>query len=116
MRAVVADRVPGLVERQAPVHAHDVAAGLGDVGQNGGGADAEVDQRARRTPLSASKIRPRVGQRELAVVGAAQRAGPRIEDLDGLHAGLDLRASGSRAIMSAKRAAQPVPGLRLRRT
>ena len=35
--------------------------------------------------------RARVRQRELAVVGAAQRAGPRVEDLDRLRAGFDLR-------------------------
>ena len=50
------------------------------------------------TPVACQSIEdaPRVRQGELAVVPAAERAGPGIEDLDGLRARLDLREQRSR--------------------
>ena len=64
-------------------------------------------------PASRSKIAPRVRQRELAVVGAVQRAGPRVEDLDRLRAGFDLR---QHVVGNHRRQAlaEPVPRARLR--
>ena len=48
----------------------------------------ERDAGVARAPRRCARVR----QRELAVVGAARGAGPRIEDLDRLRAGFDLRA------------------------
>ena len=61
-----------------------------DVAKDRRRADAEVDRPAR--PMSRERRRrsARVRKRELAVVGAAERAGPRIEDLQRLRAGFDL--------------------------
>ena len=89
--AVVAQIAPRFVERLPPVDADDVAARLGDLGQDCRRADAEMDERDARVgervedPL-------RVRQRELAVVGAAECAGPGIEHLERLRSRVDLRA------------------------
>jgi hypothetical protein len=88
--AVVADGGPALVERLPPVEADDVAAGLADLAQDGGGVDAEMDDRHAGV-FQRVEDRSRVGQRELAVVVAPERPGPRVEDLQRLHARLDLR-------------------------
>ena len=86
----VTDRAPMLVERQPPVEADDVPAGLGEVGEDRG---RPMPKWMSGTPgRPAVEDRARVRQRELAVVAAAERADPRVEDLDGLRAGFDLRA------------------------
>ena len=52
-RAVRADALPRLVERRPPVGAEDVAARFAQLGENGAGADAEMNRRnaERREPL-----------------------------------------------------------------
>ena len=83
-------RVPGLVERRAPVGADHVAAGLAQLVEDRSGADAEMNRRhaGRRDALEDLL---RVRQDELAVVGGVQRADPRVEHLHGVDAGFDLR-------------------------
>ena len=79
----------------APVDADDVAARLDEIRKDRRRADAEVDERhagageAVEDPL-------RVREHELAIVGAAERAGPRIEDLQRLRTSRDLRAQVGR--------------------
>ena len=104
-------RLPRLVERDAPVGADHVAAGLAHVGEHDRRAGAEVDRRhapCRRR----SKMRLRVRQRELAVVGGAERADPRVEHLHRVDAGLDLRDQVVADDVGEQRA-EPVPGLGL---
>ncbi len=110
--AVVADHGPGLVEPLAPVHANHVPAGVLHVRQDRAGPDPEVNRRDTGVRERVENLL-RVGQRELAVVGARQLSDPGIENLHGLHARLDLRAhvvgdDGGEPV------AEPVPRLRLR--
>src|SRR3954468_18449474 len=88
---------PRLIERRAPVRADHVAASLANLAENRPGADAEMD---RRHGLAAALVgvRPqtledfaRVRQDEFTIVGGVQRADPRIEHLNGVDAGFDLR-------------------------
>ena len=68
-RAVGADRRPRLVEALTPVDADHVAAGLGEIRQDGRRADAEVDQRhagvgeAVEDPLACAAARTRDSRR-----------------------------------------------------
>ena len=109
----VADRRPRLVEALTPVDADHVAAGFHEIGKNRGRADAEVDERhaGRGQPVEDA---PRVRQHELAIVRAPERAGPRIENLQRLRPGFDLRAQVGRHRLGEE-LAEPVPrgGLRV---
>ena len=75
------------VRQSAPMTS---TARLAHLAENRAGADAEMNRRhvERRERLEDAA---RVGQDELAVVARVQRADPRVEDLHGVDAGLDLR-------------------------
>ena len=85
----MADALPRIVERDAPVGADHVAAGVAHEVEHHRRAGAEVDGRHPRADDLEDALR--MGQRELAVIGGAQRAHPRVEHLHRVHAGLDLR-------------------------
>ena len=94
---------PRLVERLPPVERRSTSPpASARSGRIAVGADAEVDQRhagvAQRGEDAA-----RVRQRELAVVAAAERAGPRVEDLQRLRRRPRPAPAGSRPSSSANR-------------
>ena len=81
----------GDVQRQPPVDPDDVGAGLAHGAQQLAGADPEVDARQAGVgqPLQhAGGVR----EHQLAVVALRERAGPGVEELHGVDAGVDLRA------------------------
>ena len=85
----MSDGAPALIERDAPVEADDVGAGLAEGGQERGGVDAEVDD-GDAEGLDAADELGGGGERVGAVVGDGERAGPGVEDLDDVGAGGDL--------------------------
>ena len=113
-RAIEPDALPRFVERRAPVGADHGAARLAQLAEDRACAHAEVN-RGHVVAASASNIRPRVRQDELAVVARVQCADPRIEHLHGVHAGLDLRDQIVGDDVGQQRA-EPVPRGRMRRT
>ena len=76
--AVVADLRPAAVERDPPVEADHVAAGLGHRAQQRRRAGAEVDRRH----VDRGEDPRRVRRDELLVVRRRERADPRVEELD----------------------------------
>ncbi len=82
-----ADLLPAAVERDPPVEADHVAAGVGHRAQERGGARAEVDRRH----VDGGEDPRRVGRDELLVVGRRERPDPRVEQLDHVRPGLGLR-------------------------
>ena len=86
----VADVHPGLVDVDAPVDAHDVAAGGVQFLEKAGGAGAEVDHRDAGG-ADALDQGAGVGRGEADVIVGAERAHPAIEDLDGAGAGGHLQ-------------------------
>src|SRR5215471_4013280 len=89
-RAIEPDTFPCLAERRAPVGANHIAAGLPDFRKNGGGADPEMNRRYAEW-RDALEDTPGVRQDEFAIVLGVQHADPRVEYLDRIDAGLDLR-------------------------
>ena len=88
--ALRSNRGPRIVEPLAPVHADHVPARVGEIRENRSRPDAEVNHRHAGSRGGVEDLL-RVRKRELAVVAPAERAGPRVEDLQCLRAGLDLR-------------------------
>ncbi|GAA3496505.1 hypothetical protein GCM10019016_036060 [Streptomyces prasinosporus] len=88
-RLAGADAAGGLAQRDAPVDAHDVRAGLAHRAEELAGAHAEVDARDAVPGDRAEHLR-RGGQHRAPVVGRGERAGPGVEQLDRRGAGLDL--------------------------
>ena len=85
----VAEDVPDLVERGAPVEAEDVAAGLAHDGQEGGGFYSKVDD-GDAEGLDVADELGGGGEGVGAVVGGRERADPGVEDLDDVGTGGDL--------------------------
>ena len=85
--ALCADRRPRAVELDTPVEPDDVAAGVAHVREEPGRAGAEVDRRHVDGVEHAGRVR----RGELLVVGWAEDARPRVEELDHVGAGVDLR-------------------------
>ena len=107
----VADPAPGLVERQPPVDADDVRPGAGHGLEEVGGRGPEVDGRhpgLRHRLEDAAAVRE---DRRL-VGGNRESSGPRVEELDHLRAGLDLRLQVGDGDLGERRH-QPVPELGL---
>src|SRR5690349_4072989 len=65
--SVVSNRCPCFIERQPPVDADHIATGVREVGENGGRADAEMDDRYAKF-LHRRKNARRVRLCELAVI------------------------------------------------
>ena len=106
--AVVADAIPGFVDRNPPVRANHVAAGFAHDVQHHRRAGAEVD---RGRPAADDLEDPaRVGERELPVVGGTERTDPRVEHLDDIDTGFDLRHQ-ILAHQLRQRAAETMPGV-----
>lgn len=85
------DPLHGLVQGDAPVHAHHVGPGLAEQAQELAGAHTEVD--TGHLVVGQLTEDPRgVGQHRGAVVLGAQRADPGVEELDRAGPGLDLGA------------------------
>ena len=107
--AVVADPLPGDVERHAPVDADHVAADGRPLLEQVRVAGREVD----RGHVDRLEHARRVGRDELAVVGDRERAGPGVEELDRVRArsgaGGDVQSECLGELLH-----QRVPDLRLR--
>ena len=87
---VVPDPIPRVVQRDAPVSANDAAARLANLAQDRARADAEMD---RWHVVGSERVEDAagMGQDEFAVVAGIQRADPRVEYLDRVDAGFNLR-------------------------
>ena len=120
-RPARADPCRRVGQRGTPVHAdHGGAAspsGFGHRAEQLGGADAEVGHRDA-APASVVNTRVECGSTNVAVIGQRQRARPRVEHLDGVHPGGELRlqepdghigqrTSSARARSPARRASSP---------
>ena len=86
---VVTDALPGVVEVDAPVEAHDVAAGVAHQVEQRRVPGAEVDG-GNAGLADGIEDAGHVGQHRRLVLAGAQDADPAIEDLDNLGAGGDL--------------------------
>src|SRR5688500_18065025 len=85
--SIEADALPGAVERLAMVDADDISAGDRHRLQQTGRTGAEVDGRCSADLReNARHVRLDVAH----VVGGAERADPGVEELDHVHAGVDL--------------------------
>ncbi len=98
--------------RYSPVGANDIAARFAQIMKDVGGARAEVN---RRHTSAANRVKDfaRVGKDELSVVGRAQGAGPRVENLNGLRPCLNLRLHVF-GDDRAQHVREPVPRTRVR--
>jgi hypothetical protein len=88
--AIEADAVPRHIQRDTPVDADHITAGVAKLLENGRGTRSEMNR--RHASADGVEDPPRVRQRELAIIVRAQVADPRIEHLHGVDAGVDLRA------------------------
>ena len=101
------DPPAGLGQRQPPVHADHLGAGLAHQPEQLGGAHAEVDPRDAGVGQGAEHLR-RVGLGVAGVVRRAQAARPGVEQLDRRGAGGDLGPAGrSRTARPAGSRARP---------
>ena len=109
-RPILAHPLPGVVEVDSPVDAHDSAAGFRGQGQQRGVAGCKVND---RPPVGHRlKHRSTVGQHELAIMLWAEAADPAVEDLHGIGSGVELgeQIAADRAGQSAH---QLMPGVGL---
>src|SRR5688500_284153 len=106
-RPIVTNPFPRIVERNAPVGADDVAARFAQILQDICCARSEMDRGYAGAPNRIEDL-PGVRQHELAIVGRVESASPRVEDLNSLRAGFDLRFHVF-AHDRREHVAQPVP-------
>src|SRR6266508_4658619 len=92
---VLADRNPSAVQRDAPVDADHVAAGLPECVQEPRRSGPEVDRRDARLANSAEDLSG-VRLRALTVVPRTQRARPAVEQLEGLRTRICLETKERR--------------------
>jgi hypothetical protein len=79
-RRAIADVRPGLVDIDAPIHSHHVAAGRVQLAEEAGSARAEVNHR-HAGGADALDEGARIGLHEAHVIVRPQRAHPTVEDL-----------------------------------
>lgn len=89
-RAVRPNALPRFVERDSPISPKHISSRLSHRVQNRPGGDTKVN-RWHAVSLDGTEDLLRVGQDKLAIVVDVQCADPRIEHLDGVDAGIDLR-------------------------
>ncbi len=106
--AARAERLPAAVDGHPPVEADHVAAHRLHLAEQVRRPGPEVDRRH----VDRLEHARRVGRDELAVVGDRERAGPGVEELDRIGAGLDARAHVERERVG-ELLHQRVPDLRL---